>query len=228
MVAEAVVHVLELVEIDVQGRSSCALSPAAGQELLNAVHDQGPVRQAGQRVVHRLMTQFVGLLTHDAQCPCAPGAHHEHQRSAEQAQGDSCDQQCKRVATCEHPAGSDSTVGRDRPAIVQVDRRRLSADRRPATLERHARSPDVVVEYRHRVRVALQRRVEYELGRDRHSNPAEKRCPPPSDGGRHRASPIHRSLNGQIGIRTELYRGVGAITRITYRHRCGPLEAGRT
>ena len=138
VVAEAVVHVLELVEIDVQGRSSGALPPAAGQELLHAVHDQGPVRQAGQRVVHRLMTQFVGLLTHDAQCPCAPGARHEHQRPAEQAQGDSCDQQCERVATCEHPAGTACTEGRDRPAIVQGDRRRLGADRRPATLERHA------------------------------------------------------------------------------------------
>ncbi len=51
LVAQGVVDVFELVEIDVQGGAEGARATVAGQELFDAVHDQRPVGQPGQRVM---------------------------------------------------------------------------------------------------------------------------------------------------------------------------------
>ena len=46
VMAQGVVDVLEVVQIDVQRRADGPVAAVAGQELLDAVHDQRPVRQA--------------------------------------------------------------------------------------------------------------------------------------------------------------------------------------
>ena len=45
------------------------LATVAGEQLLDAVDDQRPVRQPGQRVVQRLVTQLPGPLTDQLQRP---------------------------------------------------------------------------------------------------------------------------------------------------------------
>ena len=60
VVAERVVDVLEVVEVDEQRGAGRAVAAVAGEQLLDAVHDQRAVRQAGQRVVQRLMAQLAG------------------------------------------------------------------------------------------------------------------------------------------------------------------------
>ena len=60
-VAERVVDVLELVEIDEQHGAGVAVAAAARQQLLDAVADQRPVGQPGQAVMQRLVAQLAGL-----------------------------------------------------------------------------------------------------------------------------------------------------------------------
>ena len=98
LVAERVVDVLEVVEVDEQRRARRAVAPAADQELLDAVHDQRPVRQVGQRVVQRLMAQLLGALGDQPQRPRPSGAQHQHQSRDEDAQRDSRQQQHERAA----------------------------------------------------------------------------------------------------------------------------------
>jgi hypothetical protein len=50
-VAEGVVDVLEVVEVEEERGGGGLVAARAGQHLLGAVEDQGPVRQAGERVV---------------------------------------------------------------------------------------------------------------------------------------------------------------------------------
>ena len=88
LVAQRVVDVLEVVEIDEQRRARGAVAPAAGQQLLDAIHDQRPVRQAGQRVVQRLVTQLLSALGHQPQRPRPSGAQHQHQCCNENAERD--------------------------------------------------------------------------------------------------------------------------------------------
>ena len=61
LVTEGVVDVLEVVEVDEQRRPTGAVAAVADQQLLDAVHDQRPVRQPGQRIVEGLIAQLVGL-----------------------------------------------------------------------------------------------------------------------------------------------------------------------
>ena len=59
-VAEAVVDELEVVEVDEGDRGDRRVGAAdAGQGVLDAVEEQRPVRQAGERVVERLVAQLV-------------------------------------------------------------------------------------------------------------------------------------------------------------------------
>ena len=57
VVAEVVVDRLELVEVDEQHRDHAVAAVQSRQRLARAVHQQQPVRQAGQRVVQRLALQ---------------------------------------------------------------------------------------------------------------------------------------------------------------------------
>ena len=81
LVTERVVHVLELVEIDVQRGADGPVTAAAGQELLDAVHDQRPVGQTGQPIVQRLIAQLTGLFAYHCKCPRTAGAQHVEQYS---------------------------------------------------------------------------------------------------------------------------------------------------
>ena len=59
-VAEAVVHELEVVEVDEGDGRDRRVGPAdAGQRVLDPVEEQRPVRQPGERVVERLVAQLV-------------------------------------------------------------------------------------------------------------------------------------------------------------------------
>ena len=56
--AEAVVDVLEVVEVDEEGTDE-AVGPAAGQRVLDPVLEQGPIGEVGQRVVERHVRQLL-------------------------------------------------------------------------------------------------------------------------------------------------------------------------
>ena len=58
-VTEGVVHILESIEIDEQGRHLNIGSPGTGQHLIGAIEDEGPVGQSGQGVVDRLEADLV-------------------------------------------------------------------------------------------------------------------------------------------------------------------------
>ena len=58
LMAQGVVDVLEVVEIDEQRGPDRAVATTTGEQLIDPVDDQRPVGQAGQRIVQRLMAQF--------------------------------------------------------------------------------------------------------------------------------------------------------------------------
>ena len=101
-------------------------------KLLDPVHDQRPVRQAGQRVVQRLMAQLARSLVHQAQRPRPARAQHEEQRAQKDAQDHPGDQQPQGIPVGEHAADGDdrgrrrqstvdkSTVALDAPGGVSV------------------------------------------------------------------------------------------------------------
>ena len=60
--AEAVVDLLEAVDVHEQRRRRSVEPPRSREHLLGAIEDQGPVRQAGQRIVQGPVLEFVGLL----------------------------------------------------------------------------------------------------------------------------------------------------------------------
>ena len=57
-VAQGVVHVLEVIEIHEQHRRPRAMATAPGEGVLDAVGEERPIGQSGQRVVERLMAQL--------------------------------------------------------------------------------------------------------------------------------------------------------------------------
>ena len=61
-VPERVVDLLEAVQIDEKGRHGDIVAPGPGQHLFGAVEDEGPVGQAGQRVVHGLEADLLHQL----------------------------------------------------------------------------------------------------------------------------------------------------------------------
>ena len=68
-VPEAVVDLLEVVKVEEHGGDRLPGPAPAGEHLLRAVEDQGPVRQAGERVVQRLEPELTGPLVDQAQRP---------------------------------------------------------------------------------------------------------------------------------------------------------------
>ena len=58
-VSEAVVDVLEAVDVDVQSHDRDPTSPRLGQQLLCSVDDSRPVQQPREVVVHRLVAQLL-------------------------------------------------------------------------------------------------------------------------------------------------------------------------
>ena len=57
---EALIDLLEAIEVDQDRRHRRALPPRTSQQLLGAIHREGPVRQVGERVVEGLMAQLSG------------------------------------------------------------------------------------------------------------------------------------------------------------------------
>ena len=121
--AERVVDVLELVEIDEQRRAGRSRAAVAGQQLLDPVHDQRPVRQAGQRVVQRLVAQLAGPLTDELRrARSRPVPKHETSDRPEQhAQRDPGDQQLDSVGSPNRPLPSTAAaVVTDHPCVSVV------------------------------------------------------------------------------------------------------------
>ena len=83
-VAEAVVDVLEAVDVDVQRRDRQLLAPRAREHLLGAVERQHAVGQAGERVVKRLVAQLAGLLPDHRERALARACEHQHERGQQQ------------------------------------------------------------------------------------------------------------------------------------------------
>ena len=79
-VAEAVVDVLEAVDVDVQRGHRQLLAARAGEHLLGAVEREHAVGQAGERVVQRLMAKLAGLLPDHPDRALARARQHQHER----------------------------------------------------------------------------------------------------------------------------------------------------
>ena len=57
--AEPVVDVLEVVEVHEQDREAVRRACAPNERVREAIHEEDPVRQAGERVVQRLVAELV-------------------------------------------------------------------------------------------------------------------------------------------------------------------------
>ena len=87
--AERIVDVLEVIEVDVKHRHRCAAASDVGDHRLQPLAEEIPVRQAAQRVVQREIAQPV--LARNDGCRCgAHVTHHEpgEQRKARKRNGD--------------------------------------------------------------------------------------------------------------------------------------------
>jgi len=58
--AEGIIDVLEIIEVDVERGAHRPVAAVAGQKLIDAVHDQSSIRQARQGVMERLESKLVG------------------------------------------------------------------------------------------------------------------------------------------------------------------------
>ena len=87
--AERVVDLLEVVEVEHQHRAHRVLAAAAGQLGAQVFAEAAPVLQPGQRVLARLQPQFLHLLV---------AAPDQHQRAEQRRQGDADDRDQDRQA----------------------------------------------------------------------------------------------------------------------------------
>ncbi|MDQ3500227.1 MAG: hypothetical protein M3488_04510, partial [Actinomycetota bacterium] len=55
--AKAIVDGLEVVEVERQQRHWGVVAPPAGKRVVDSIAQQQPIRQAGERVVHRLVAE---------------------------------------------------------------------------------------------------------------------------------------------------------------------------
>ena len=107
LVAEGIVDDLEIVDVDVQRGAGRPAPAIPGQELVDAVHDQSPVRQPRQGVMERLELKLViAFVDEDPPVRLA-----DAERVAQDAQ-----QQAQRDA---HDKGQHRTVGRGGVAVCR-------------------------------------------------------------------------------------------------------------
>ncbi len=117
---ERVVDVLEVIEVDVEGCPDGAVASVAGEQLFDAIHDQRPVRQLGQRIVESLMAQLVGSLADQPQSQRPAGAEHQYQSGQHQARGDARHQDQERAPIRQDPGVDHGSKGLDGPSVAQV------------------------------------------------------------------------------------------------------------
>ena len=87
LMAEGVVDILEVVQIDVERSHGARRSCRTAQHLLGPVEEQRPVRQSGQGVVERLVAQLSGALGHQGEGPLTRPGHVEQEEKEDHAQG---------------------------------------------------------------------------------------------------------------------------------------------
>src|SRR6202041_778238 len=64
-VAKRVVHVLEVVQIDIHRRGGGPASSIAGEKLFDPIGDERAIGEASQWIVKRLVAKLIGSLTHE-------------------------------------------------------------------------------------------------------------------------------------------------------------------
>ena len=171
-----------------------AVAPAAAEQLLDAVHDQRPVRQTGQRIVQRLMSQLVGLFVDESKRPHPTGCQDEHQCRQQQAQPDTGQHQTQRVPVVHHTGGVDDTEGLDRPSVAEID----DVTDRPSV---HVPGPEgrlLVREGDAHVAMAFQRSIQHDCRIDDVSGPSEERLPARLDIGGYDSARVGRRLHRQV------------------------------
>ena len=151
LVAEAVIYVLEVVQVQEHYPHDTLVAPGVNQHLLQAVVEQGAVGQAGQGVVMRdkgqvvlgrpALADFLEQLARERRDLPAQQQHAaERQRQEHQQQLLKPDQDRRVQLRARHadrhaqPQILDRTVGRDRPPVFTV---KAVADAEPA-VERQA------------------------------------------------------------------------------------------
>ena len=122
-VAEGVVDALEAVEVDEHRRDvGAAVVTGVQEHLLGAVHDQRAVREAGERVVQRLVAELAGLLVDHLQRAGAAAGEHLHQDEREQAEREPDDEHERGLHLGIADAGGLGAGDRHGPAAVGLDR----------------------------------------------------------------------------------------------------------
>ena len=123
-VSEAVVDVLEAIDVDVQGgRHHARLAPRPREHPLGAVERQCAVRQPCESVVQRLVGELSGLIAHHRQRPSPSRPQDEHQQTEQPGQREAAEQQRQRFPVDEHASAGRGRGGPHRPAVAEVDRR---------------------------------------------------------------------------------------------------------
>ncbi len=94
-VAECVVDVLELVEVDEQGGHAGVVAAGSSRHLLGAVENEGAVGEARQGVMARLVSELSGAFLDELE-PFQPRLRHGPRQEVEQQrQGDATKEDCQ-------------------------------------------------------------------------------------------------------------------------------------
>ena len=145
LVSEGVIDVLEVVEIDEQGRANSSVAAVTGQELLDAIHDQRTVGEASERVVQCLVLQFAGPFDDQSHRPGSPRRQHEDKGRQHAGQNQPARRTGRSCARGTAPRQRDREC-LCRPAVVEIDRRRLRVARNRSTGEVCSRDRIAIVE----------------------------------------------------------------------------------
>ena len=172
--AQGVVDVLEVVEVEEEQGHRGMVSSGAGQHLVDAVENQGAVGKTGERVMKRLMLELIGAFVHHRQGPRAAGAQHVDQRPQQQAENETAQQQGEGIRVGQHATPVDGAVRLYVPSVVEFDGRRLGARWRRTVLEGHPGGAGAILERHRGFRMVRHRGGQEHLRNDQGAGPSDE------------------------------------------------------
>src|ERR1019366_2312541 len=122
--AEGVVDVLEIVEVEEERGDLGVLTSRTRQHAVDAVENQRTVGQTGERIMQRLVLQLIGSLFDELHCARSTRAEYVDQQGQQEAQKDSAEKDQCRTTLAEDAAGDGGGEGHNVPPVMKADRRR--------------------------------------------------------------------------------------------------------